>query len=88
MKTAVEWLIEQILEIPLDDSTNAAHLKKCVNKVSVFEKALEMEKKQSKDCFVEKVILKDGDRACCGKEMTDEAAEKYCKEVWLKPQFL
>ena len=28
MKTAVEWLIEQILEFPLDDSTNAAHLKK------------------------------------------------------------
>lgn len=36
------------------------------------------------DCFAEKIILKDGYRACCGKEMTDEAAEKYCKDVWLK----
>lgn len=35
-------------------------------------------------CFVEKVILKDGYRACCGKEMTDDEAEKYCKDVWLK----
>lgn len=38
----------------------------------------------SKDCFIEKVILKDGYRACCGKEMTDNVAEKYCKDVWLK----
>ena len=38
----------------------------------------------TKDCFVEKIILKDGYRACCGKEMTDDAAEKYCKDVWLK----
>lgn len=35
-------------------------------------------------CFVEKIILKDGYRACCGKEMTDDAAEEYCKDVWLK----
>ena len=85
MKTPVEWLIEQILEIPLDDSTNAAHLKKYVNKVTIFEKALQMEKELSKGCFVEKVILKDGYRACCGKEMSDDATEKYCKDVWLKP---
>jgi len=51
MRTAVEWLIEQILEIPLDNATNAAHLKKLVNKVSVFEKALEMEKKQIIDAY-------------------------------------
>ncbi len=38
----------------------------------------------SKDCFIEKVILKDGYRACCGKEMSDNVAEKYCKDVWLK----
>ena len=78
MKTPVQWLIEQILEMPLDDATNAAHLKKYVNKVTVFEKALEMEKGLSKDCFI------DGYRACCGKEMTDDAAEKYFKDVWLK----
>lgn len=35
-------------------------------------------------CFIEKVILKDGYRACCGKEITDESANKYCKYVWLK----
>lgn len=51
MKTAVEWLIEQILEFPLDDSTNAAHLKKHVNKITVFEKAKEMEKKQITDAY-------------------------------------
>lgn len=51
MKTAVEWLIEQILEFPLDDSTNAAHLKRHVNKVTVFEKAKEMEKKQIENAF-------------------------------------
>ena len=33
MKTPVQWLIEQILEMPLDDATNAAHLKKYVNKL-------------------------------------------------------
>jgi len=43
-QTAVEWLIEQILDYPLEDSTNVAHLKKHVNKVTVFEKAKEMEK--------------------------------------------
>ena len=48
------------------------------------EKLLILERQLSKDCFVEKVILKDGYRACCGKEMTDDAAEKYCKDVWLK----
>lgn len=55
MKTAVDWLIEQILEFPLDDSTddstNAAHLKKHVNKITVFEKAKEMEKKQITDAY-------------------------------------
>ena len=49
--TAVEWLIEQILEIPLDDSTNAAHLKKYVCKVSVFEKAKEIEKEQLRKTY-------------------------------------
>ena len=43
-QTAVEWLIEQILDYPLEDSTNVAHLKKHVNKVTVFEQAKEMEK--------------------------------------------
>ena len=44
--TAVEWLVEQILDVPLDDSTNAAHLKEYVCKISVFNQALEMEKEQ------------------------------------------
>ena len=48
------------------------------------EKLLVLERQLSKDCFVEKIILKDGYRACCGKEMTDDSAEKYCKDVWLK----
>ena len=48
------------------------------------EKLLILERQLTKNCFVEKVILKDGYRACCGKEMTDDAAEKYCKDVWLK----
>jgi hypothetical protein len=45
-QSAVEWLIEQILEIPLEEATNVAHLKKYVNKVTVFEQAKEMEKQQ------------------------------------------
>lgn len=45
-QTAVEWLIEQILEFPLDDTTNAAHLKNHVNKITIFEKAKAMEKKE------------------------------------------
>ena len=49
MKTAVEWLIEQILEIPLEDATNEAHLKSHINKVTVFDKALEMEKNAHKN---------------------------------------
>ena len=36
-------------------------------------------------CFIEKVILKDGYRSCCGKEMNDNTAEKYCRDIWLKP---
>lgn len=55
-QTAVEWLIEQILEIPLDDSTNAAHLKKYVSKVSVFEKAKQMEKDQMFDYIKENYV--------------------------------
>jgi len=48
-QTAVQWLIEQILELPLEASTNTAHLKKYVNKITEFEKALEMEKEQMFD---------------------------------------
>jgi hypothetical protein len=48
-ETPVSWLMEQILELPLDEGTNAAHLKKHVNKVTVFDYALQMEsKKQQK----------------------------------------
>jgi len=49
-----------------------------------FIKSSELIPKKT-DCFLEKIILKDGYRACCGKEMTEDAAEKYCKDVWLKP---
>jgi len=52
--------------------------------ISIAFDFIETEKTLSENCFVEKVILKDGYRACCGKEMTDEAAEKYCKDIWLK----
>lgn len=76
MKTAVQWLIEKLEEEKLIFNHSLVERWK--------QQALEMEKNQSKDCFVEKVILKDGYRACCGKEMTDDAAEKYCKDVWLK----
>ena len=44
-QTAVDWLIEQILSIPLEEATNVAHLKKYVNKLEVFEQAKEMEDK-------------------------------------------
>jgi hypothetical protein len=48
-ETPVSWLMEQILELPLDEGTNAAHLKKHVNKVTVFDHALQMEsQKQQK----------------------------------------
>lgn len=76
MKTAVQWLMEKLEEEELIFNHGLVERWK--------QQALEMEKNQSKDCFVEKVILKDGYRACCGKEMTDDAAEKYCKDVWLK----
>lgn len=76
MKTAVQWLIEKLEEEKLIFNHSLVERWK--------QQALEMETNQSKDCFVEKVILKDGYRACCGKEMTDDAAEKYCKDVWLK----
>ena len=52
--------------------------------ISIAFDFIETEKTLSENCFAEKVILKDGYRACCGKEMTDDAAEKYCKDVWLK----
>lgn len=51
---------------------------------SMLDEIIDKKSHLSKDCFIEKVILKDGYRACCGKEMTDEAAEKYCKDIWLK----
>ena len=44
-QTAVEWLIEKILSIPLEEATNVAHLKEYVNKLEVFEQAKEMEDK-------------------------------------------
>ena len=54
-QTAVEWLIEKILSIPLEEATNVAHLKEYVNKLEVFEQAKEMEKQQiidaGQECF-------------------------------------
>jgi hypothetical protein len=46
--TPVSWLIDQILELPLDEGTNAVHLKKHVNKVTVFNHALQMEANKQK----------------------------------------
>ena len=72
MKTAVEYLAEAIKTSNKDTFND------------LFE-YIEVVKQMEKNCFVEKIILKDGYRACCGKEMTEDAAEKYCKDVWLKP---
>ena len=72
MKTAVEYLAEAIKASNKDTFND------------LFE-CIEVAKQMEKNCFVEKIILKDGYRACCGKEMTEDAAEKYCKDVWLKP---
>lgn len=51
---------------------------------SMLDEIIDKKSHLSKDSFIKKVILKDGYRACCGKEMTDDTAEKYCKDVWLK----
>ena len=50
-QTAVEWLIENILSIPLEEATNVAHLKKYVNKVEIFDQAKAMEKEQIIDAY-------------------------------------
>ena len=91
MKTPIEQLIDA-LEKQIVYSTQGKSdtirtgdyrigLRKAIDIAFSF---IETEKIFTKDCFVEKVILKDGYRACCGKEMTDDTAEKYCKDVWLK----
>ena len=49
MKTAVQWLIEKLEEEELIFNHSLVERWK--------QQALEMEKNQSKDCFVEKVIL-------------------------------
>lgn len=77
-------------QLGLDDAfeIKRKHHKYLVKELELAESMLDeiIDKKSdlSKDCFIEKVILKDGYRACCGKEMTDNIAEKYCKDVWLK----
>lgn len=63
--TPVSWLIDQILELPLDEGTNAVHLKKHVNKVTVFNHALQMEAlKQQKYDEMLKMLNKASDALC------------------------
>jgi hypothetical protein len=91
MKTAIQQLIDALEKQIVYSAQGKGDtirtgdyrigLRKAINIASNF---LETEKTLSKDCFVEKIILKDGYRACCGKEMTEDAAEQYCKDVWLK----
>lgn len=76
MKTALDWFIEKLEEEQLIFNHGLVERWK--------QQAKEMEKQLTKDCFLEKIIIKDGYRACCGKEMTEDVAEKYCKDVWLK----
>jgi hypothetical protein len=55
-QTAIEWLIEQILEIPLEEATNVAHLKKYVNKLTVLERAKEMENEEAENKLVDELV--------------------------------
>jgi len=81
MKTALDWYSQEldilIIKLGFKSISKVEYLKE---KKELLIKAKEMEK----NCFVEKIILKDGYRACCGKEITEDAAEQYCKDVWLK----
>jgi uncharacterized protein (UPF0335 family) len=52
--TAVDWLIKQIIEgEEIDYTTYSVMLKEHVNRLSIFEKAKEMEKEQIKDAYYE-----------------------------------
>ena len=73
-QTAVEWLIEQILDYPLEDSTNVAHLKKHVNKVTVFEQAKAMEKEQ----IIRAYLM----ARCYDNENSVTEAEQYYNETF------
>lgn len=85
-QTAVEWLIEKILSIPLEEATNVAHLKEYVNKLEVFEQAKEMEKKQMKNTFVNsrKTKSKCDVWNCKGDEKQYETFEQYYNETFNK----
>ena len=73
-QTAVEWLIEQILDYPLEDSTNVAHLKKHVNKVTVFEQVKAMEKEQ----IIRAYLM----ARCYDNENSVTEAEQYYNETF------
>jgi hypothetical protein len=81
MKTVLEWYASELEMLILKHNFKKISRVEFVKaKKDLFTKAKQMES----DCFVEKIILKDGYRACCGKEMTDDIADKYLKEIWLK----